>query len=385
LNKIIPYGHQCIDKEDTKAVIKTLRSDFITQGQKIKEFEQTLCAYTGAKYAVAVSSGTAALHIACLAAGIKKGDEVITSPITFVASANCVLYCSGIPLFADIQEDTVNIDPDEIKIKVTGKTKAIIPVHFSGHPCDLEEIYNIAKKNNLTVIEDAAHALGAKYKGLTIGSCKFSDMAIFSFHPVKSITTGEGGAVLTNNKRFYNKLLLFRTHGITKEKTKFKTQTARPWSYEMQELGFNYRITDFQCALGISQFGKLNMFIKKRREIAEIYKQKLSDIQAITVPSERPYVKSAWHIYCVRLKNSSLRKSVFEKLRGQGLGVQVHYIPVYYHPYYKRLGYCRGLCPNAEKYYARTISLPLYPSMTASEVNRVIRISRKVIKEISET
>ena len=296
---MIPYGRHYIDDEDIAEVIKVLKSDFITQGPKIKEFEDALCKYTGAKYAVAVSSGTAALHLACLASGIGRGDEVITSPITFVASANCVLYCGGIPLFVDIQNDTLNIDPEKIISKITNKTRAIIPVHFAGHPCDLEEIHSIAKKYRLFVIEDACHALGAEYRGTKIGSCQYSDMTVFSFHPVKSITTGEGGAILTNNETLYEKLLTLRTHGITKDKEKWKAREEGDWYYEMQYLGYNYRITDFQCALGISQLRKLDRFISRRREIARIYTERLSRVEGIILPVERQYVKYAWHLYTI--------------------------------------------------------------------------------------
>ena len=370
--KYIPYSQQTIDNEDIRAVVEVLKSDWLTQGPKIKEFEDTLCKYTGAKYAVATSSGTAALHIACLAAGIKQEDEVITSPITFVASANCVLYCSGKPVFADIQEDTVNINPEEIRKKITAKTKAIIPVHFAGHPCDLEEINLIAKQHNLLVIEDASHALGAEYKSSKIGSCKYSDMTVFSFHPVKSITTGEGGAVLTNRKGLYEKLLMFRTHGITKEKTKLIQKDEGPWYYEMQSLGFNYRITDFQCVLGISQLKKINSFIKRRREIVEIYNSELSKIDEIILPLEKPYAKSSLHIYYIRFKNIQKRRIIFEKLQKTGIGVQVHYIPVHLQPYYKKLGFKRGLYPKAERFYDREITIPLYPNMDNIDIEYVI-------------
>lgn len=379
--KTIPYGHQWIDEKDIKEVIKVLKSDWITQGPKIKEFEEALCKYTGAKYAVAVSSGTAALHIACLAAGIKEGDEVITTPITFVATANCILYCGGRPVFADIQEDTVNIDPDEIKKKITKMTKAIIPVHFAGHPCDLEEIYEIAKENNLIVIEDACHALGAEYKGSKIGSCKYSDMTVFSFHPVKSITTGEGGAVLTNNKDLYEKLLLLRNHGITKDKRKFINKKEGGWYYEMHELGFNYRITDIQSALGISQLKKLDKFIKRRREIVDIYNKELSEIDEIILPVERPYVKSSWHIYYIRLKNPQKRRFVFEKLQEKGIGVQVHYIPVYRQPYYQtNFGYKKGDYPKAEDYYHRSLTVPLYPKIKISGIINIMKILKGVLR-----
>jgi UDP-4-amino-4,6-dideoxy-N-acetyl-beta-L-altrosamine transaminase len=381
--RIIPYGHQWIDEDDIKEVVKVLKSDWITQGPKVKEFEDALCKYTGAKYAVAVSSGTAALHIACLSAGIKEDDEVITSPITFVASANCVLYCGGRPVFADIQEDTVNIDPDEIKKKITKRTKAIIPVHFAGHPCDLEEIYSIAKEHNLIVIEDAAHALGAEYKGSKIGSCKYSDMTILSFHPVKSITTGEGGAVLTNNKEFYKKLSMFRNHGITKDKNKMSRFNG-PWYYEMQELGFNYRITDFQCALGISQLKKLDKFIQRRRDIVEIYGEAFKNNEYFDLPQETKYAKSSWHLYPIRLKNKykTKKNEIFYELRKKQLGVQVHYIPVYYHPFYQRLGYKKGLCPKAEEFYERKISIPLYQHMSNNDVKYVINVILKSLAHI---
>ena len=380
--RIIPYGHHWIDEADIKEVVKVLKSGRITQGPRIKQFEDALCKYTGAKYAVVVSSGTAALHIACLTIGIKSGEEVITSPLTFVASANCILYCGGKPVFADVQEDTINVDPLEIKKKVTRKTKAIIPVHYAGHPADMGEIYKIANKYNLMVIEDACHALGAQYKlnnkWIKVGKCSHSDMTIFSFHPVKSITTGEGGAVLTNRRDLYERLLMFRNHGITKESSKLKVKSSRligSWYYEMQNLGFNYRLTDFQCVLGLSQLKKLDRFIKRRREIVNIYNQKLSKISEICLPVERSYVKSSWHLYYIRLKNFLKRKIAFEKLQKLGIGMQVHYIPIHLQPYYKEnLGYKEGDYPTTENYYKRTITLPLYPKMKLIEVQYVVRI-----------
>jgi len=378
--KIIPYGRQCVDASDIREVIRVLKSDWLTQGPKIKEFEDALCKYTGARYAVAVSSGTAALHIACLAANIKRDDEVITSPITFVASANSILYCGGTPVFADIQEDTINIDPEEIKKKISPNTKAIIPVHFAGHPCDLEEISLIAQKHNLLVIEDAAHALGAEYKNTKIGSCKYSDMAIFSFHPVKSITTGEGGVILTNNKEIFKKLLILRNHGIAKEKAELMNKNEGPWYYEMQELGFNYRITDLQCALGVSQLKKLKKFLERRRELISIYNRNLHKIDKVNLPIEKPYVKSAWHIYYVRLKESSKRSLIFEELQKFNIGVQVHYIPVHLQSYYRnRFGYKVGDYLKAEDYYKSTITLPLYPKMTNDEIQYVVDILIKVL------
>jgi len=388
-DKYLPYGHQWLDEDDIEAVVQVLRSDWITQGSKIKEFEKAVAEYVGAKYAVAVSSGTAALHAACFAAGISKGDEVITTPITFVASSNCILYMGGKPVFADIKEDTYNIDPEEIEKKITNKTKAIIPVDFAGQTANLNEIHKIAQKHNLTVIEDASHALGAHYKinnkWIKIGSCLHSDMAIFSFHPVKPITTGEGGMVVTNNTEYYEKLLMFRAHGITKDPDKFtneKIRNAPPWYYEMQELGYNYRITDFQCALGISQLRKLDGFIKRRREIVKKYNESFKSVEEIITPYEKPDVKSAWHIYVIRLKLDKLRatrKEIFEALRAENISVQVHYIPVYYHPYYQKLGYKKGLCPKAEKYYEESITLPIFPAMKDQDVNDVIQTVHKVL------
>ena len=372
--KIIPYSRQWVDESDIREVIKVLKSDWLTQGPKIKEFEDALCKYTGAKYAVAVSSGTAALHISCLAANIKRGDEVITSPITFVASANSVLYCGGKPVFADIQKDTANIDPEEIKKKISPNTRAIIPVHFAGHPCDLEEVKKIAQKHNLLIIEDAAHALGAEYKKSKIGSCKYSDMTIFSFHPVKHITTGEGGAVLTNQEELYQKLLLFRNHGITKKKKKM-AKFDGPWYYEMHELGFNYRITDLQCALGINQLKKLEKYIERRRELVRIYNEELSKIDKIILPVEKPYARSSWHIYFIKLKDVSKRRLVFKELQKSNIGVQIHYIPIHLQPYYQNnFGYKVGDYPKAEEYYSSTITLPLYPKMTDRDIKYIIKI-----------
>lgn len=377
--KYIPYGHQSIDNQDINAVIKVLKGEWITQGPKVREFEKEVARYCGAKYAVAVSSGTAALHIACLTAGIKKGDEVITSAITFVASANCILYCAGKPVFADIEEDTINIDPQDLKKKITKKTKAVIPVHFAGHPCDLEEIQETAKIHNLIIIEDAACALGAVYKGSRIGSCKYSDMAVFSFHPVKQITTGEGGMVLTNNRGFYEKLLMYRNHGIVKERKKLSKYDGS-WYYEQQLLGFNYRITDFQCALGISQLNKIDSFTRCRRKIADIYSKELSKIEEIELPKEREYVKSARHIYYIRIKNIKKRKIIFEKLQRENLGVQVHYIPLPMHPFYKQtLKYKIQDFPKAGRYYQQTITLPLFPKMKNGDIAYVVRKVKEVI------
>ncbi len=381
-DKLLPYGHQWIDEEDIKEVSEVLRSDWITQGPKVAEFEEEFARYVGAKYAVAVSSGTAALHAACFAAQIEKGDEVITTPITFAASANFVIYQGGTPIFADIDKNTLNIDPEEIKKKITKKTKALIPVDFTGLPVDLEKILQIAKDNNLVIIEDASHALGSIYKNSKIGSV--SDMSIFSFHPVKHITTGEGGMVTTNNKEYYERLKLFRTHGITKDKDKLSKYDG-PWYYEMQELGYNYRLTDFQCALGLSQLKKIDKIIQHRREIAKKYNSEFKDMLEIKIPQINPADSNpAWHIYMIQLNLERLkvdRREIFEALRAENIGVNVHYIPIHLQPYYqKRFGYHPGDFPKAENYYSRAITLPIFPKMSEKDINDVIKAVKKVIE-----
>ena len=372
----IPYGRQSIDDEDIQSVIEVLKSDYITTGPKVKEFERKVADYVGCKYAVAVNSATSALHIACLAAGIKNGDEVITTPITFAASANCVLYCGGKPIFADIDERTYNISPEEIKKNINGNTKAIIPVHFTGQPCDMDSIVRVAKENKLIIIEDAAHALGATYKGKKIGN--ISDMTCFSFHPVKPITTGEGGMVVTNNPDYYEKLLLYRSHGITRDE-KLMTNNEGAWYYQQIELGFNYRITDISCALGISQLKKLDTFIAKRKEIAQRYNEVFLHEKNIIIPYQLADCTSGWHLYIIQLPNHN-RKEIFDKLREKEIGVNVHYIPVYKHPYYQSNGYKGCFCKNAEALYNSIISLPIYPELTIDMQKRVIEC---VIEAIS--
>jgi UDP-4-amino-4,6-dideoxy-N-acetyl-beta-L-altrosamine transaminase len=378
--EFLPYGHHQIDSDDIKAVIDTLKSDFITQGPKIDEFEKIIAKYCKAHYAVVFSSGTTALHAAAFTAGINEGDEAITTPITFAASANCVLYLNGKIRFADIKKDTYNIDPQHIKKQITSKTKAIIPVDFTGQPCDIDEINDIAQKNKCVVIEDAAHALGAEYKGKKIGG--FTDLTVLSFHPVKHITTGEGGMVLTNNEEYYEKLQQFRTHGITKNPKKMKKNEG-PWYYEMQMLGYNYRLTDFQCALGISQFNKLDKFIKRRREIVNQYNKAFSDLEEIVTPYEKPDVKSSYHLYIIQLKLEKLkvdRKQIFNALRTENIGVHVHYIPVHLHPFYQEnFGYKKGDYPLAENYYERALTIPLFPKMNSDDINDVINAVKKVI------
>lgn len=373
----IPYATQWIDDDDIKAVAEALRKEYLTQGPSVAELEKAVAAYCGAKYAVAVNSGTSALHAACFAAGIGQQDEVITSPITFVASSNCVLYCGGTPVFADIEDETVNIDPFEAEKKITPGTKAIIPVHFAGQPVDLETISAAAKKNGLIVIEDACHALGASYKGSRTGSCKYSDMTVLSFHAVKHVTTGEGGMVLTNDKKLYEKLIMFRSHGITKDGSLMENKSEGPWFYEMQHLGYNYRITDFQCALGLSQIKKLDGFVKRRRQIAAMYDEAFKGLGPIRTIMQKEGAASAYHLYIIRVKDG--RKRIFDELREQGIGVNVHYIPVHLQPYYQKLGYKKGSCPKAEKYYSETITLPLYPKMTDEQVRSVISAVRSAI------
>lgn len=395
----IPYGRQSIDDADIEAVVKVLKSDYLTTGPAVAAFEKKVADYVGAKYAVAVSNGTAALHVACLAAGIGEGDEVITTPITFAASANCVLYCGGTPVFADIDPDTYNISPEELEKKITSRTKAIIPVHYTGQPCDMDAILEIAHKHDLLVIEDGAHALGASYKGKKIGS--IADMTCFSFHPVKPVTTGEGGMIVTDNEELYRRLVLYRSHGITRDKDMMQQyeeqlqQSSDPalqeaadmlrgdvmdpggWYYQQLELGYNYRITDISCALGASQMDKLDRFLERRRQIAKKYDEAFADIPQIKTPWQQEGCQSGWHLYMIQTMERS-RREVFDGLRQAGIGVNVHYIPVYRHPYYQRNGYAGVHCLNAEAFYERAISLPIFPGLTGQQQDYVIE---HVIKE----
>lgn len=377
--EFIPYGKQYIDDSDINAVNEVLTSPYLTTGPKAKEFEDKLCEYTGAKYAVTISNGTAALHAACHAAGISELDEVITTPITFAASANCILYCGGIPVFADIDPYTWNIDPKEIEKSITNRTKAIIAVDFTGQVVKLDEIKEICKKHNLTLIEDAAHSIGTKYKGVPVGA--IADLTTFSFHPVKTITCGEGGAVLTNDEELYKKILLFRTHGITREESML-TQNPFNGYNEQVELGYNYRITDFQAALGTSQLLKLDIFSRRRKEIVNMYNKAFSKIPEITIQKEIKESDTTRHLYIVRLKSEKLkvgRNGIYKALNAENVGLQVHYIPVYFHPYYQNLGYKKGLCPKAEALYEEIITIPLYYSLSDEDVDSVIEAVKKVI------
>ncbi|WP_144550630.1 UDP-4-amino-4,6-dideoxy-N-acetyl-beta-L-altrosamine transaminase [Bacillus sp. X1(2014)] len=382
-NTYLPYGQQWIDDDDIEAVVNVLKSDYLTTGPAVSKFEQEIANYVGAKYAVSFSNGTAALHGACFAAGITIGDEVITTPLTFAASANCVLYLGGKPIFVDIDPKTYNINPKEIEKHITNKTKAIIPVDFTGQPVDLEEIYAIAKKYGLVVIEDAAHALGAKYKGKKVGS--ISDMTMFSFHPVKHITSGEGGMITTNNKEYYEKMLQFRSHGITRDQNKM-LENHGPWYYEMQFLGFNYRLTDIQAALGTSQLKKIDKFIELRKKYAAMYNAAFATIPQITIPYQHSEAESSWHLYIIRLNQDLLkakRKEIVEHLLSMNIGVNVHYIPIYLLPYYQQLEFQKGLCPQAEKLYEEIITLPLFPKMSELDVSDVIQAVKKIVSYYS--
>jgi perosamine synthetase len=375
----IPYGRQFIDEEDIKSVSDALRSELITTGPIVEQFESELCRITNANYAVAVSSGTAALHAACHAAGITKGDEVIVSAVTFASTANAVLFCGGTPVFADIEEDTWNVDPEDIRKKVTPKTKAIIAVDLTGQVVKVDEIRAICKEFNLIFIEDAAHSLGTKYKGQPVGS--LADLTCFSFHPVKTITTGEGGAVMTNNKELYQKVKLFRTHGITRDPQLLSRQRYDGYN-EQIDLGYNYRLTDFQAALGLSQLKKLDLFIKRRAEIVTSYNKAFSDMPVIIVQKEIPESESAKHIYVIKLDLEKLninRDEFCKALAKENIGYQVHYIPVFEHPYYKSLGYTSSGLNRSIELFESMISIPLFYSMTQNDVESVIEGISKLL------
>ena len=373
------YGHQYIDDADIKAVTDVLRSDFLTCGPQIGNLEKRLCELTGAKYAVACSNGTAALHMACQAAGIGEGDELITTPITFAASANCALYCGARPVFADINPETYNIDPACVEAKITEHTKAVVAVDYTGQAVELKTLLKMCHERGITLIEDGAHSIGTLYDGRPVGS--IADMTTFSFHPVKTVTGGEGGAVLTNDPELYQRLKLFQTHGITREPDLLQHESHGGWYYEQVELGMNYRMTDMQAALISSQLDKLSLFRRRRKEIVAKYDQAFSQIPELFVQKEIPESDTTRHLYILRIRPEKLtidRKQFFEALAAENICCNVHYIPVYYHPYYEKLGYQKGLCPHAEKLYSEIMSLPLYYSLTDQDVDDVIAAVRKL-------
>src|SRR5579863_8182342 len=382
-SSFLPYGHQSIDDADIQAVIEVLRSDWLTTGPKVGEFEEAFAARVGAAYAVSVSSGTAALHAAAFAAGLKAGNEAITTPLTFAATANCVLYQGATPVFADVSGDTLNLDPKQVTTKISPKTRAIIPVDYAGHPADLTTIVELAQRHGLTVIEDACHALGAENGGRQVGG--IADMTVFSFHPVKHITTGEGGMVTTNDPKLAETLRRFRNHGISSDAR--QRQSAGQWHYEMVLLGFNYRLPDIVCALGIEQLGKLDENLARRREIAATYTSAFREIPGVIPPAVRAEANPAWHLYPIRLdleKLSADRAQIFRALRAENIGVNVHYIPVHSHPYYReRFGYKGGEFPVAEGAYERLISLPMFHAMSGHDVKDVIAAVTKVVSTYS--
>ena len=381
----LPYARQWLGPEEEAKVLQVLRSDWITTGPVTKEFEEKFAQFVGAKHAVSCHTGTAALHLAVSAAGISPGDEVVTTPFTFAATSNAVLYRGGMPVFADIQPDTKNVDPAAIENAITKKTKAIIPVHYAGHPCDLDEIHEVARDRGLVVIEDAAHAVGAEYRGRRIGA--LSDLTIFSFHPVKQMTTGEGGMVTTDSDEFAQKLRAYRAHGIVEDPEK-RWAKEGSYRYEMRYLGHRFYMTEMQAALGVVQLAKLPRFQERRREIVDFYQREFASLDGVTKPVERSYVRQAWHLYVVELSSRSLegkRDEVFAAMRAENIGVNVHYIPVYRHPYYRDLlGPPPDKFPNAERAYSRALTLPLFPKMTNADSRDVASALRKVVDAYRE-
>ncbi|MGE5340282.1 MAG: UDP-4-amino-4,6-dideoxy-N-acetyl-beta-L-altrosamine transaminase [Candidatus Omnitrophota bacterium] len=388
MNDFLNYGKHWIDDDDIASVADVLKSDFLTQGPKIGEFEKIYADYVGATYAVAVSNGTAALHLAVSALDIDAGKRGITCPNTFAASANCFVYNNLKPGFADIDAKTYCMDADELEKQLTPDTAVVIPVHFAGQPCNMEKITRVIQKQ-LTppyIIEDASHAIGTTYEnGLRVGSCCHCDMTIFSFHPVKTIATGEGGMITTNNRTLYEKLIRRRTHGITKNASELKIhdpEIVGPWYYEMQDLGFNYRLTDIQAGLGISQMRKIDLFTTRRRQIVDRYNEAFRHIDFLTLPYEREGVRSVFHLYVIKIDFKGIGKTrtqVMGELRAKGIGTQVHYIPVHLQPYYREnYGFKPGDFPNAEQYYEQCLSIPLYPKMTDEDVDRVIEIIKRI-------
>lgn len=382
---MIFYGKQTIDENDINAVVEVLKSDFLTQGPAIEKFEKYVANYCGARYAVAVTNATSALHIACLAAGLGKGDTLWTSPITFTASANCGRYCGANVDFVDIDNNTYNMSVEELEAKLTKAEvlpKVLVPVHLAGQSCDMEKIHALAKKFNITVIEDASHAIGADYEDTKVGCCKYSDMTVFSFHPVKIVTTGEGGMVLTNNKDLYDKLVLYRSHGITRVPELMTKEADGPWYYQQIDLGFNYRMTDMQAALGYSQMHKVDEFVDRRRELAARYNELLKDLDMLKLPYQDESTASSWHLYIVRVDFSKIQKTkkqIFAEMKDKGVCLNLHYIPVHTQPYYENLGFKKGDFPASEKYYEEAFTLPLYYSLTNEQQDYVIKSLKEVL------
>ncbi len=383
---MIPYGRQDISESDIQSVVDVLRSDFLTQGPAVPAFEKSVSDYCTAQYAVAVNSATSALHIACLSLGIVPGDCVWTSPITFVASANCALYCGAEVDFVDIDPQTYNINVDALRKKLEQAERAgrlpklLIPVHLCGQPCEMAEIHSLSQRYGFKVIEDASHAIGGKYRGEPIGNCRYSDITVFSFHPVKIITTGEGGMALTNDAHLYKRMQLLRNHGITRDPAEMTHAPDGPWYYQQMDLGFNYRMTDIQAALGRNQMKRLDEFVSRRHSIAKYYDKLLEDLPVVT-PWQHPDSYSGLHLYVIRLKLDEIGKThqeVFEAMRSSGIGVNLHYIPVYRQPYYERLGFRAGYCLVAEQYYETAISLPIFPSLTSDHQDKVISVMQSI-------
>jgi UDP-4-amino-4,6-dideoxy-N-acetyl-beta-L-altrosamine transaminase len=383
---MIPYGRQSISEADIQAVVDVLQSEYLTQGPAVPAFEALVAKYCNVSHAIAVNSATSGLHIACLALGVGEGDIVWTSPITFVASANCALYCGAKVEFVDIDPKSYNISIEQLTIKLAEAEKSgtlpkvIIPVHLSGQPCEMKSIYNLAKLYGVSVIEDASHAIGAEYQNEPVGNCKYSDITVFSFHPVKIITTGEGGMSVTNSPELARKMQLLRSHGITREPSEMTHNPDGPWYYQQISLGFNYRMTDIQAALGISQLQKLDTFVNRRRELAKRYDLKLKDLPIIK-PWQSPEGSSAWHLYIIRLKLNEIKshRIVFEALRNAGIGVNLHYIPIYSQPYFQQFGYDSKQYPQAQTYYAEAISLPIYVGLTNQLQDQVITAIKEAI------
>lgn len=379
MSDFVPYGRQWIDDEDIESVVDVLQSDFLTTGPTVRRLEEALERYTGAHHAAVLNSGTSALHAAYFAAGLEAGDEIITTPLTFVATANAALFLGARVKFVDIDPDTGNLDPAALPEALGSRTRLIVPVDYAGHPADYDSIMKIAKANGLQVVADAAHALGARYNGRPVGT--LADATGLSFHPVKPITTAEGGAVLTNDSDLAERVITFRSHGIVRDPERMLNDEG-PWYYEVQHLGFNYRLTDVQSALGLSQMRKLDAFINRRRAIAKRYLEALHDLPQLQLPKVRPGVDPGWHLFVVRVADPTRRRVLFERLRKLDLGVQVHYIPVHWHPIYQELGFRRGQFPKAEDFYSRAISLPIYPKMSDLEVDSVIERVRRAVLEV---